>query len=315
MTVKTFLTHTGRPWTAPRTGPPGPAVAGSTGGSGTAGWCGGAGPVGAGGPGTAAARSGPDGPPARRWSDGLPVEGRLVGTVTGSELLGVSRGRFLLLARAGCLCPARWYVNRYRALVWLYPAEEVVAFAGARPEWLTGRLPEAVRAGLDRGLDLRPGTWRARRTDLLVARAADARQEVAVWFSLLGAERSADLLPDPGERLRMAGERVSLLTGAPAAAAGEEGCPVPLVAQDVAETAHARARLSEALERARPAPSASADPPRAPGPAAPTTRRPPRSGRLRRILGRPDRDRRPEHPPRRRHRARPVRPGGWRGRP
>ncbi|WP_435852336.1 DUF6397 family protein [Streptomyces sparsogenes] len=54
---------------------------------------------------------------------------RVVGTAEGAELMGISPGRFTRLARGGFLTPVRFYVNRYRAVVWLYPAAELAAFA------------------------------------------------------------------------------------------------------------------------------------------------------------------------------------------
>lgn len=66
---------------------------------------------------------------------------RTVGTAEGAELLGVSSGRFTRLARAGYLVPVRFYLNRYRAVVWLYLAEDLRLFASGEPGLLTGRLP------------------------------------------------------------------------------------------------------------------------------------------------------------------------------
>lgn len=61
----------------------------------------------------------------------------------GAELMDISPGRFTRLARAGYLVPVRVYLNRYRAVVWLYLAEELRAFASSEPGLLTGRLPRS----------------------------------------------------------------------------------------------------------------------------------------------------------------------------
>jgi hypothetical protein len=176
--------------------------------------------------------------------------------VTGSESLGITRDRFLKLARAGCFRPARWYVNQYRAVVWLYPGEEVAAFADEHPEWLTGRLPEEVRARLAEGLDLRAPGWRLRRAAQLASHAPDAWHEAAVWLALLGPEQAADLVADDAERLRLVVPRPTLLPDRPEdpRPPALDGPPaVALTAQDPQEIAYARRSLSAALARARAA--------------------------------------------------------------
>lgn len=183
-----------------------------------------------------------------------PRDRRLVGSVTGAELIGVSRDRFTRLARAGCLRPAHWYLNRYRALVWLYPADEVLAFAAAHPEWLTGRLPGRLRDRLADGTDLRARGWRDRRTAQLVAQAPDPWQEAAVWCALLGPGGAAGLLRDDGERSRLAALAPEF---APEPGRPGEVSAVPLTADDPEEVAAARLSLATALDRARTAGSRS----------------------------------------------------------
>ncbi len=268
------------------------------------------GPAGRAAPQGAAGAFGPD----EFWSGG-----RLVGAVTGGELLRVTRERFVRLARAGCFRPVRWYVNRYRAVVWLYSADEVAAFAEEQPEWLTGRLPEEVRAALDDGLDLRAAGWRTRRAALLAARSADAWQEAAVWLALLGPERCADLVAEPRERALLAAVRPCLLTGRPPGPADAgQGSAVPLMAQEAREIAYARRSLAGALSRAR----AAADPrppERSPNLCSKTvTRRGQRLRRPRCLTSR--RDRAPHRPARgargeRRSLTRSVRPDQSKGRP
>ncbi len=196
----------------------------------------------------------------RRLKDeqGFPVDLRerlhLVGTVTGAELLGITRDRFVRLAKAGCFRPARWYFNRYRAVVWLYPAYEVLAFALDNPDWLQGRLPQAVREALAGGLDRRAAGWRTRRTGLLARHAPDAWHEAAAWYALLGQDEAADLLPDAAAAGRLSEARPA----SPVVRHGrraEKVAPslVPGIADDLIEIAHARLRMTVALERAQKA--------------------------------------------------------------
>lgn len=175
---------------------------------------------------------------------------RLVGTIDGAAALGISRDRFTRLARAGLFRPARWYLNRYHAVVWLYSEAEVIAFGDGHPGWMTGRLPEGTRRSLEEGTDLRARGWRARRSALLSAQAPDSWHEAAVWWALLGPGEAADLLGGGRERSRLTALRPSLLTGPPdGQAAGDS--PVRLVADDPEEIASARACLAQALRRAR----------------------------------------------------------------
>lgn len=62
-----------------------------------------------------------------------------VGTAEGAALMQVSIPRFTRLARLGLVVPVHFYLNRYRAVVWLYPAEELRRFAAD----LVGALDEA----------------------------------------------------------------------------------------------------------------------------------------------------------------------------
>ena len=72
--------------------------------------------------------------------------------------MDVPAGRFTRLARLGLVVPVRFYLNRYRAVVWLYLAEELRQFAdgrGERPAAERRRMPEGLRDQLDAGVDLR----------------------------------------------------------------------------------------------------------------------------------------------------------------
>ncbi len=186
------------------------------------------------------------------FPDTLRDRSRLVGTITGAELMGVSRDRFAKLAKLGCFRPARWYANRYRAVVWLYPASEVGEFARTREGWLKGRLPEEARAFLDGGGDRRAEGWRSRCVERLVAEASDAWQAAAVWSALLGPDEMADLVPDPDEYACLR----HLMPALPVArfgssATGDDAPPVSPLAEEADEIAFARMSLADALGRAR----------------------------------------------------------------
>ncbi|NEE44437.1 hypothetical protein G3M55_07410, partial [Streptomyces sp. SID8455] len=69
----------------------------------------------------------------------------------GAALLGIAAARFTRLARAGCVSPVTFYLNRYRAVVWLYLADELASFAAREPELLAGRTPLGMRTMLEAG--------------------------------------------------------------------------------------------------------------------------------------------------------------------
>ncbi len=85
---------------------------------------------------------------------------KAVGTAEGAALMGVSAARFTRFARLGLITPVKWYLNRYRAVVWLYLAEELRQFAASEDNapLLSGRTPEGLRDQLDAGVDLRAWT-------------------------------------------------------------------------------------------------------------------------------------------------------------
>ncbi|MDH6218014.1 hypothetical protein M2283_005346 [Streptomyces pseudovenezuelae] len=80
-----------------------------------------------------------------------------VGTKQGAGLLEVTPTRFTRLARLGVVVPVNFYLNRYRAVVWLYLAEELRQFAidGDNTGLVSGRTPSGLREQLEAGLDLR----------------------------------------------------------------------------------------------------------------------------------------------------------------
>ncbi|MFD3453087.1 DUF6397 family protein [Streptomyces sp. NPDC058691] len=222
---------------------------------------------------------------------------RLVGSVEGGELIGITRDRFTRLAKGGLIRPVRWYVNRYRAVVWLYLAEEVRQLAVAQPALLAGRLPAALRDALDEGEDHRPRAWRARRVEEMVRDAADAWGEAAAWAALLGPEAAAEAVPEPNERAYLRRLRPALPSGHTGSYAVREMIDAHIVADHPDEVAFAQVSLADALLRARalrPAPWPGSEPP--PGLAVPAAApslppqspqpplRAPRSG-WRRLLG------------------------------
>ncbi|WP_285369444.1 DUF6397 family protein [Streptomyces sp. RKAG293] len=201
---------------------------------------------------------------------------RVVGSGDGAELIGVSRDRFVKLAKGGFIRPVRWYVNRYRAVVWMYLADEIGQYARDHPEALHGRLPVTLRGALDDGVDHRARGWRARRAGQLVRDAADAWEAAAVWAALLGTDGAAEVVPDLYERAYLRRLRSGLPPGRPGEFASRELIDAAVTADHPDEIALARLSLAEALDRARqarPAPRPATHPApaaeREPRPAAP----------------------------------------------
>ncbi|MFE0100550.1 DUF6397 family protein [Streptomyces sp. NPDC059009] len=139
-------------------------------------------------------------------TDGYPDEWRrsirAVGTAEGAELLSITTARFSRLARAGLLTPLKFYLNRYRAVVWLYHADALREFAAdeANAELLTGRAPESIRSRLEAGGDARARNWRGRHASFLLRQAADAWERAAAAASQLDPVQIAELVKDPYER-------------------------------------------------------------------------------------------------------------------
>lgn len=139
-----------------------------------------------------------------RSEDGFPgtlrERVRTVGTAEGARLLGISPVRFTRLARAGCVTPVAFYLNRYRAVVWLYLAQEVGALAARSPELLVGRSPAWMRDRLDSGTDCRPRNWRSRRIERLLTLTEDPWARAAVAAQALDPAQLAEVVDDPYER-------------------------------------------------------------------------------------------------------------------
>ncbi|MGD1221058.1 DUF6397 family protein [Streptomyces krungchingensis] len=144
-----------------------------------------------------------------RTADGFPEALRervkAVGTTDGAALMGVTTVRFTRLARLGLIVPVRFYLNRYRAVVWLYLAEELRQFATDEQNapLLTGRTPERLRDQLDEGVDLRPRNWRGRHMGFLLRQTEDPWARAAVVASLLDPTHVAEVVADPYERAHL----------------------------------------------------------------------------------------------------------------
>lgn len=185
---------------------------------------------------------------------------RVVGTKEGASLMGVSEGRFARLARLGLLVPVRFYLNRYRAVVWLYLAEELREFVanGEHADLITGRTPETLRSQLTAGLDLRPRTWRGRHLGFLLRQADDPWARAGAIAAFLPSEEITEIVKVPYERARLDRARPNLpehgAPGSPSALLGEQ----LMTAQDADEIAWLSADLVRQLEATRapwPAPS------------------------------------------------------------
>jgi hypothetical protein len=191
--------------------------------------------------------------------DSLRERVRLVGTTEGAKVMDIPVGRFTRLARLGLISPVRFYLNRYRAVVWLYLAEELEEFTtvGENKPLLTGRMPEGLRDMLDEGVDLRARNWRGRHRGFLLRLAEDPWESAGVLAAFLDAAQIAELVPDPYDRSHLGRFR-------PAPPAhGAQGSPAAhlvetiMTADDPAETAWLRSELAQVLDdarRFRPAP-------------------------------------------------------------
>ncbi|MEU6652868.1 DUF6397 family protein [Streptomyces sp. NPDC046900] len=130
---------------------------------------------------------------------------KVLGTRDGAALMGVTPVRFTRFARLGLVVPVKWYLNRYRAVVWQYLAEELTQFASgeANANLLTGRTPEGLRDQLEAGLDLRPRNWRGRHLGFQLRQLEDPWARAAVVASLLDPARVEKVVRDPYERAEL----------------------------------------------------------------------------------------------------------------
>lgn len=194
---------------------------------------------------------------AEGFPEALIVRLRVVGTAEGAKLLGISQGRLTRLARGGFFAPVRLYVNRYRAVVWLYLASELTEFAIRQPELLSGRTPPGLSAALAAGEDWRAAKWRGRRIGQLLAQTEDPWERAAVLASVLRSVELASAVADPYERAHLRELRPALVRMRPEADAVRDVIDAVVTADDAREIRRYRAALASSLgdaRRARPAP-------------------------------------------------------------
>jgi hypothetical protein len=178
---------------------------------------------------------------------------RTVGTREAAAVMGITETRFTRLARLGLVAPVRFYVNRYRTLVWLYLADELRQFAADQKNaaLMKGRTPEGWRDRLDSGLDLRPRNWRGRHLGFLLRQAHDPWERAGALAALLDPVQIAELVKDPYERAHLNRFRpdppAQSTPGSPAAQLAARIA----TADDPDEIAWLRADLTRALAEAR----------------------------------------------------------------
>lgn len=178
---------------------------------------------------------------------------RAVGTTDGAKLMDVTPTRFTRLARLGLVTPVTFYLNRYRAVVWLYLADELRQFAADKDTapLLTGRTRPDQRDRLEAGLDLRPRNWRGRQLGFLLRPADDPWARAAVVASFLDPAHIAEIVNDPYERAHLNRFRPDQpahgVPGSPAARLAER----IMTADDTDEIGWLRADLTRTLAEAR----------------------------------------------------------------
>ncbi|MFD8811540.1 DUF6397 family protein [Streptomyces sp. NPDC059627] len=154
---------------------------------------------------------------------------QVVGTTEGAALMGIPAGRFTRFAKLGLVTPVKWYPNRYRAVVWLYLAEELRRFAADEKNapLLTGRTPAELSNRLRAGTDRRARNWRGRHCGFLLRQADGPWERAGVVAGFLDPGDIDDVLTDPHERAR-----VTALRPAPPAH-GTPGSPAAQLAEEL----------------------------------------------------------------------------------
>ena len=187
------------------------------------------------------------------FPDALRDRIRAVGTVEGAVLMGIPAGRFTRLALLGLLVPVHFYLNRYRAVVWLYLAEELREFAAA-PEnahLLKGRTPETLRGQLKAGVDLRARNWRGRHLGFLLRQAEGPWARAGALAAFLAPVEIADAVKDPYERAHVNRFRPAPPgPGAPGSASAQLAERL-MTAQDADEREWLRGELARSIDEAR----------------------------------------------------------------
>ncbi|MFH9397578.1 DUF6397 family protein [Streptomyces sp. NPDC017556] len=185
------------------------------------------------------------------FPDGLAERVRTVGTAEGAALLGIAPARFTRLARAGCVSPVTFYLNRYRAVVWLYLADELAAFAAREPDLLAGRTPLGMRSMLESGADWRSRNWRSQRVDRLLNRTRDPWARTAVQASALDPVQLAEVVDDPYERAYLVRVRPEPVFGRPGSMTAREAMGELMLADHPDEILWRRVNLTLELDGAR----------------------------------------------------------------
>ncbi|NGO06430.1 hypothetical protein G5C60_01735 [Streptomyces sp. HC44] len=207
------------------------------------------------------------------FPDALRERVKAVGTSEGAALMGVTAARFTRFARLGLIAPVKFYLNRYRAVVWLYLAEEVRQFAASKENapLLSGRTPEGLRDQLDAGVDLRARNWRGRHVGFLLRQSEDPWVRAAAVASLLDPVQVAEIVEDPYERAYLNRFRPEQpAPGAPDSPAAHVAARI-MTAEDPDEINWLRTDLADAIEEARterpaPRPTPRPAPPATPAP-------------------------------------------------
>lgn len=182
---------------------------------------------------------------------GLRERVHAVGTAEAAALLEITPERFTRLARTGHVSPVRFSLNRYRAVVWTYLAEEVAAFGLTCPALLTGRLPGELRERLAAHEDLRPRNWRARRLGVLLRATDDPWAQAAAIASMLDPVQVSEVVDDPYERAHLDRLRPPAPPGMPVHAAGRDIAERLTRADGPDEILWHRLSLALALDEAR----------------------------------------------------------------
>jgi hypothetical protein len=205
---------------------------------------------------------------AKGFPEALRERVRTVGTAEAARSLAISPGRFTRLARAGYITPVRFYLNRYRAIVWLYAAAELREFAAGEPALLVGRFPKAAGDSGGPEEDRRGRNWRARRVGHLLRRSTDPWERTAVIGAVLGAAKLAEAVPDPYERAYLNRLKPIMAPAHPESEAARAAVREVLLAGHPDELRWYRASLTVLLEEARSVRAAPVPGAAAPGPAS-----------------------------------------------
>ncbi|MEW2298550.1 DUF6397 family protein [Streptomyces sp. NPDC006655] len=154
---------------------------------------------------------------------------KVVGTAEGAALMEIPAARFTRFAKLGLITPVRWYPNRYRAVVWLYLAEELRQFVSdhGNSRLLTGRAPEELRDRLRAGADQRARNWRGRHRGFLLRQADGPWERAGVVAAFLDPGEIDEVVTDPHERAH-----VQKLRPAPPAH-GAPGSPAARLAEEL----------------------------------------------------------------------------------